>query len=76
MNKSDAILLFAAIMVGLDALANGFLLLYPACLSSRMTDTSGHNRRDSRAGSGSGRGGAYKAPPSSSRTCRRHTGWR
>ena len=28
MNKSDVILLFAAIMVGLDALANGFLLLY------------------------------------------------
>ena len=28
MNKSDAILLFAAIMVGLDALANAFLLLY------------------------------------------------
>ena len=28
MNKSDAILLFAAIMVGLDAIANMFLLMY------------------------------------------------
>ena len=28
MNKSDAILLFAAIMVGLDAIANMFMLLY------------------------------------------------
>lgn len=28
MSKSDAILLFAAIMVGLDAIANMFMLLY------------------------------------------------